>query len=123
SRLHGRAKCGSALARHPVSSERGGPGYVWAKGVRETEGSAMKRLAVLASLLLLGVQSALGCPVCFGAPDSPMTKGATSAVWFLLGIIGFVQIGFVALFVTFWRRAKAMKKFREQFHLIEGGAR
>jgi len=34
-----------------------------------------------------------------------------------------VQIGLVALFVTFWRRARTSRKFREQFHLIEGGVR
>ena len=83
----------------------------------------MRRYLVLSGLLLLFAQSALACPVCFGDPNSPMTKGTTAAVWFLLGIIGFVQIGFVALFVTFWRRARASRKFREQFHLIEGGAR
>jgi hypothetical protein len=83
----------------------------------------MRRLLIAVCLVLLTAQSALACPVCFGAPDSPLTKGATSAVWFLLGIIGFVQIGLIALFVSFWRRARAMKRFREQFHLIEGGAR
>jgi hypothetical protein len=37
-------------------------------------------------------------------------------------VIGLVQIGFVALFVTFWRRARAIRRRRESFHLIEGGA-
>ncbi len=83
----------------------------------------MKRLFVGVSFVLLVAQPALACPVCFGAPDSPMTRGTTAAVWFLLGVIGFVQIGLVALFVTFWRRARARNKFREQFHLVEGGVR
>ncbi|HEY3052508.1 MAG TPA: hypothetical protein VGK04_03880 [Thermoanaerobaculia bacterium] len=83
----------------------------------------MRRLAVVAFLLSVYAQSALACPVCFGAPDSPMTKATTSAVWFMIAIIGLVQIGFVALFVSFWRRARALKKFREQFHVIEGGVR
>jgi hypothetical protein len=84
----------------------------------------MKRFSIAGCfVLLMTAQSALACPVCFGAPDSPLTKGATSAVWFLLAIIGFVQIGFVALFWSFWRRARELKKFREQFHLIEGGVR
>lgn len=78
---------------------------------------------VAGSLIAFVAQSAFACPVCFGDPSSPLTKGATNAVWFLLGVIGFVQIGLVALFVTFWRRAKARNKFREQFHLIEGGVR
>jgi hypothetical protein len=62
------------------------------------------------------------CPVCFGNPASPLTKGTSNGILFLLGIIGLVQIGFVALFVTFWRRARALRRRRESFHLIEGGA-
>ena len=78
----------------------------------------------VAGLLMIAMPViANACPVCFGDPSSPLSKGATNGVWFLLGVIGFVQIGLVALFVTFWRRARAMKKFREQFHLIEGGVR
>jgi hypothetical protein len=32
-----------------------------------------------------------------------------------------VQLGFVALFWSFWKRAKQMRKLREQFRVIEGG--
>ena len=78
---------------------------------------------VTGSLILMVPVIANACPVCFGAPDSPMTRGTTAAMWFLLGIIGFVQIGLIALFVSFWRRAKANRRFREQFHVIEGGVR
>jgi len=62
------------------------------------------------------------CPVCFGNPSSPLTKGTSNGILFLLGVIGLVQIGFVALFITFWRRARALRRRRESFHLIEGGA-
>ena len=78
---------------------------------------------VAGSLMMLVAAVANACPVCFGNPNSPLSKGATNGVLFLLGIIGIVQIGFVALFITFWRRARAMKKFREQFQVIEGGVR
>ncbi|HEX9492280.1 MAG TPA: hypothetical protein VGA33_03375 [Thermoanaerobaculia bacterium] len=44
-----------------------------------------------------------------------------TAIFFLLSIVGLVQIGFVALFWSFRRRAKELQKHREQFHLIEGG--
>jgi len=81
----------------------------------------MKRL--LTTIALLTAQSAMACPVCFGSPDSPMSKGTSNAVWFMIGIVAFVQIGFVALFISFWRRARALRKFREQFHIIEGGVR
>ncbi len=80
----------------------------------------MRRLfaAVLSFFI---ANAAMACPVCFGDPSSPLTKGATNAVWFLLGIVGLVQIGFVALFISFWRRARAMRRLREQFHVIQGG--
>jgi hypothetical protein len=80
----------------------------------------MKKLA--AAVMLFAAQIANACPVCFGDPASPLTKGASNAVWFMLAIIGAVQFGFVALFVTFWRRARELRRKRESFHLIEGGA-
>jgi hypothetical protein len=46
-----------------------------------------------------------------------------SAIWFLLGVLGFVQIGFIALFWSFWRRSRELRRRREEFHLIEGGVR
>lgn len=80
-------------------------------------------LALLTTLALLSATPAMACPVCYGDPNSLMVKGTNNGVWFLLGIVAFVQLGFVALFYSFWRRAKALKKHREQFHLIPGGAR
>ncbi len=62
------------------------------------------------------------CPVCFGGANS-ISKGMDAAIWFLIAVLVFVQIGFVALFWSFWQRAKALRRRREQFHLIEGGAR
>lgn len=81
----------------------------------------MRRLAlpVLIAILLPVVANA--CPVCFGSADSELTKGAQNGIWVLLGVIGFVQLGFIALFWTFWRRARALRRRREQFRLIEGG--
>ena len=81
------------------------------------------RTVLIAALLMVATFAPIahGCPVCFGNPDSPMTKGTSNGVLFLLGIVGFVQVGFVALFWSFWRRARALKKFREQFHVVKGG--
>lgn len=79
-------------------------------------------LIAVATLLVPTVLSA--CPVCYGAPNSPMTKSSNNAIVFLLSVIGFVQVGFVAMFWSFWRRAKALRRLRESFHLInEGSAR
>jgi hypothetical protein len=77
-------------------------------------------LIAIAILLVPTVLSA--CPVCYGAPDSPMTKSSNNAIGFLLGVIGFVQIGFIAMFWSFWRRAKAMRRLKESFRLLDGGA-
>ena len=77
-------------------------------------------LTAVAVLLIPTVLSA--CPVCYGAPNSPMTKSSNNAIMFLLGVIGFVQVGFVAMFWSFWRRAKAMQRLRESFRLINGGS-
>jgi len=74
----------------------------------------------LALAILAWPQIASACPVCFGGPDS-ISKGMDTAILFLLSIVGLVQIGFVALFWSFRRRAKELQKHREQFHLIEGG--
>ncbi|HSY51423.1 MAG TPA: hypothetical protein VLC46_21645 [Thermoanaerobaculia bacterium] len=75
---------------------------------------------VIALLLVPAILSA--CPVCYGAPNSPMTKSSNNAIVFLLGVIGFVQVGFVAMFWSFWRRAKELRRLRESFRVIEGGA-
>ena len=78
-------------------------------------------IAITISLLLLpSILSA--CPVCYGAPNSPMTKSSNNAIIFLLGVIGFVQIGFIAMFWSFWRRARELRRRRESFHLLDGGA-
>ncbi len=76
----------------------------------------------IALLLLLAPQVASACPVCYGAPDSPLTKASDNAMLFMLGIVAFVQLGFIGLFVTFWRRARALRRRRESFHLLDGGA-
>ena len=73
------------------------------------------------TLCLAIVQTAWACPVCWGAPDDPMVKGVNKGIWVLLGLVGFVQIGFVALFWSFWRRAREQQRFRESLHVIEGG--
>jgi hypothetical protein len=74
--------------------------------------------AVLATLL---PQAAQACPVCFGGASSG--KGMDAAIFFLLAVVGLVQLGFVALFISFWRRGRELRKKRESFRLLEGGVR
>jgi hypothetical protein len=64
---------------------------------------------------------AFACPVCWGAPDDPMVKGVNSGIWVLLGLVALVQIGFVAMFYSFWRKAREQRRFRESLRVIEGG--
>ena len=77
-------------------------------------------VALFTGLLVGAPRAALACPVCFGGPDS-LGKGTDAAIWFLLSVVGFVQLGIAALFFSFWRRAKEMRRRRESFHLLEGG--
>lgn len=90
------------------------------KGESGLQASLYFYLLPLAFLLILA-PAALGCPVCWGAPDDPMVKSVNKGIYVLLGFVGFVQIGFIALFWSFWRRAQQQKKFRESLHVIEGG--
>ena len=76
---------------------------------------------LIMALLLAFATSAAACPVCFGDPNAPMQKGVNSGIWVLLGVIGSVQIGFVALFLSFRRRARDLQRRRESFKVIEGG--
>jgi hypothetical protein len=78
-------------------------------------------LLALAVMLLALAPSAFACPVCWGNPDDPMVKGANNGVWVLLGVIAFVQIGFAAMFWSFWRKARELRRFRESLRVIEGG--
>ena len=80
-----------------------------------------RRAALIAVVLLACATLASACPVCYGNQQTPLTKSASNGILFLLGIVGSVQIGFVALFVSFWKRAKALQQKREQFQIIEGG--
>jgi hypothetical protein len=79
------------------------------------------RRLLIALPLLLAAPILAACPVCFGGATGPQAKGMNNAIWFLLAVIGFVQAGFVAMFVAFWRRARAMRRHREAFHVIQGG--
>lgn len=78
-------------------------------------------LAALSMIVFLP-EVLLACPVCYGSADAPMNKGMNNAIWVLVGIIGFVQLGFVALFWSFWRRSKQLQRFREQFHVVKGSS-
>jgi len=78
---------------------------------------------LVALLLLFAAPVLQACPVCFGGdPNSAMVKSTNNGVLFMLGVIGFVQLGFISLFITFWRRSRALRRRRESFRVLDGGA-
>lgn len=84
----------------------------------------MKRTAFVVALCIAvfaAPEAAQACAVCWGAPDDPMVKSVSKSVWVLLGFIGFVQIGFAAMFWGFWRRGRELRRFRESLRVIDGG--
>ena len=106
-----------ASVRRVVASHRNAK----AAASRRTPKKTFVVAGVLIALLFPTIASA--CPVCFGDPNSAMVKGANNGILVLLGIVVFVQLGLVALFWSFWRRGQALRRRREQFHLISGGVR
>ena len=92
-----------------------------AKGHSDGISYAAMNLCSYAALLAAFIAPAMSaCPVCYGAPG-PATDGLSNAIIFLLIVVALVQIGFIALFWSFRRRAKALQHHREQFRIIEGG--
>ena len=87
--------------------------------------SALHRLSTAAVLLVLALAlapaPASACATCFGAADSSMTRGMNSAILTLLGIIGAVQVGFVALFGSFLVRSRRLSGRKSWFRLNGGG--
>ena len=80
------------------------------------------RTGAVAAVATLLTPAAIACPVCFGGANGG-GQGMNAAIIFLLAVVGFVQLGFVALFFSFWRRARDLRRKRESFRLLEGGAR
>ena len=71
----------------------------------------MKSVRFLGSLVgaalaagLLSAAPAAACAVCFGDPNSPITKSAEMGVWFLLAVIVLVEVGFGVFFFVYLRR-------------------
>jgi hypothetical protein len=76
---------------------------------------------MVVAALAAAASPAGACATCYGAADSAMTQGMNNGILTLLGVIGVVQVGFVAMFVSIRRRSRRLQERREQFHLIRGG--
>ena len=71
--------------------------------------------------LLASAEPAAACAVCYGDPNSLLTKGMNNGILALLGIVGAVQVGFVAFFWTIWKRSRRYAEHRARFRVIHGG--
>ena len=58
--------------------------------------------------LLIIPHVAMGCVVCYGDPEAPMTAGMNNAILVLLGFIGFVLACVLSVGIYFYRRAKLL---------------
>ena len=103
------------LTHSPPSGERG-PNHP--PSPLRGEGRHWRTLLFAALLTTLFAVDAHACAVCWGAPDHPLVKGANMGIWVLLGVVAFVQAGFIALFWSFWKRGRDQQRFRESLRVI-----
>ncbi len=67
-----------------------------------------RKLAIVCALCLVGAAAtSQACPTCYGQAEGPMIDGMNKAILAMIGIVGFVLTGFVALFVSLGRRARS----------------
>ena len=67
-------------------------------------------LLVLSATLLINLDPAVGCPVCFGDPDSEMARGAMWGI-LVLGIVVYgVLMGMVGIGATWYIRDRKRGK-------------
>ena len=52
----------------------------------------------------------LACAICFGDPESQMTKGAVAGILVLVGVVGSVLGGILAVSFTWIARARKLEK-------------
>jgi len=83
-----------------------------------------RRITITLGLVvgLFAPRLAAACAVCFGDPNAQMTKGAEQGVWFLLGVMVLVQVGFGIFFFYLRRRAQRFRDpiGRPVFRLVKG---
>jgi hypothetical protein len=74
------------------------------------KGKVVFAAAVLAALVLLGLQNGQACPNCYGDPQSPLTDGMNMAIVSLLGVTGGVLAGVAAFFLFLRRRLRLLNQ-------------
>jgi hypothetical protein len=61
-----------------------------------------------AVIVLASAGDADACAVCYGDPESPMTKGMAAGIWVLLGCIFTVLTGFASVFLYWMSRSRRL---------------
>lgn len=74
--------------------------------------------SLVAPALLFWANDALACSVCFGNPESPMTKSMVAGIWLMLGVIGSLLVGFAVLFL-YW----TYRSYHPELYRGEGATR
>lgn len=72
--------------------------------------NSWRKILALLAASFLALPSTFACSVCYGEPDSPMTRGLGWAIVVLAGIVGVVLTGVTAFFVHVNRRANALEQ-------------
>ena len=73
-----------------------------------------RSLGYYALLLVLAADIAEACSVCFGNPESPMTKSVVAGVWVMLGCIGSLLAAFAGLFLYWTYRSYHVHLYRDE---------
>lgn len=71
--------------------------------------------AVAFAMLTLAAQQAAACAVCFGDPDSDMSKAAVWGVATLFGIVGSVLTGIAGVGLFWHQRSRRMAQLDPDF--------
>jgi len=83
---------------------------------------ALRTIFAFAALVWLP-RAAVACATCYGAADSPMTKGMNNGILVLLGFVGLMYVGFGKLFLDFRKRSKKLEDAQPRLRLIHGEKR
>jgi hypothetical protein len=88
-------------------------------------GRLVTALVAVLAVSLAAALPAAACQVCFGDPNSPLTRGVEMGVWFLLAVILLVEAAFgIFFFVYLRRRARGVRvpMARPILHVVKKGA-
>jgi hypothetical protein len=73
-----------------------------------------RAVSVAMFAVAVSASPAVACAVCYGNPDSPLTKGMAAGIWVMLGCIGFVLAGFAGVFLYWMYRSRHIELYLEE---------